>query len=257
MDLHILCSIFIRLLVSSSSIVGTSSEADLVAFIQEIEMMKFVGKHENVIQLYATTSMKGHPVMVMEYAEEGSLKNYLQKYRHHLADQSRFPTMRQLGKFGQQVAKGMVYLASKGLVHRDLAARNVVITDDLIAKVADFGLTRKAEFYYRMHRNGRVPLKWMAPESVCQKLFTTKSDVWSFGVLLWELFSLGETPAANMSTGEFLKALSSGVSVYTKPKLADDKLYQDLMQLCWRRNPNDRPSFEEIVDILSILFPSL
>nr|CDS25347.1 tyrosine protein kinase HCK [Hymenolepis microstoma] len=243
--------------VRSNFILETSSEEDLVAFVQEIEMMKFIGKHENVIQLYATSSFNGRPIMIMEYGAEGSLKNVLQKYSQVLADHLKSPDIPQLGKFAQQVAKGMAYLASKGVVHRDLAARNVIISEHLIAKVADFGLTRKAEFYYRMQKSGRVPLKWMAPESICQKLFTTKSDVWSFGVLLWELFSLGEMPASNLPNGEFFKALRSGVSVYTKPKYADDKLYEDLMQLCWKRHPNDRPSFDEIIDILSIFFPNL
>ncbi|VUZ41437.1 unnamed protein product [Hymenolepis diminuta] len=105
-----------------------------------------------------------------------------------------------------------------------------------------------------MQKSGRVPLKWMAPESVCQKLFTSKSDVWSFGVLLWELFSLGETPASDIPNGEFLKALSNGVSLYTKPKFADDRLYKELMQRCWNRHPEHRPNFDEIVDILSVLY---
>uniref|UniRef100_A0A915EVT6 Protein kinase domain-containing protein n=1 Tax=Echinococcus canadensis TaxID=519352 RepID=A0A915EVT6_9CEST len=110
-----------------------SSDVDVTAFVQEIEMMKFIGKHENMIRLQAT-----------------SIHN---------------------------VANGMVYLVSKDIVHRDLAARNVVLTKGLVRKVADFGLTRKVEFYYRLKGNGRAPLKWMAPESIFQKVFTAKPDM--------------------------------------------------------------------------------
>ncbi|KAH9286425.1 Fibroblast growth factor receptor 1 [Echinococcus granulosus] len=228
-----------------------SSDADVVAFVQEIEMMKFIGKHENVIQLYATSNHNGRPVMIMEYAAEGSLVDYLRKNRSWLATQPRPMTELVLLCFARQIANGMVYLASKDIVHRDLAARNVVLTKNLVAKVADFGLTRKVEFYYRMKGNGRVPLKWMAPESVFQKVFTTKSDVWSFGVLLWELFSLGDSPAADLSVNEFLEALHLGPSLYTKPKYADEEVFSGLIQPCWERQPECRPAFTDILATLS------
>ncbi|CDS40738.1 fibroblast growth factor receptor 4 [Echinococcus multilocularis] len=228
-----------------------SSDADVVAFVQEIEMMKFIGKHENVIQLYATSNHNGRPVMIMEYAAEGSLVDYLRKNRSWLATQARPMTELVLLCFARQIANGMVYLASKDIVHRDLAARNVVLTKNLVAKIADFGLTRKVEFYYRMKGNGRVPLKWMAPESVFQKVFTSKSDIWSFGVLLWELFSLGDSPAANLSVNEFLEALHLGPSLYTKPKYADEEVFSGLMQPCWEHQPECRPTFTDILATLS------
>nr|CDS15927.1 fibroblast growth factor receptor 4 [Echinococcus granulosus] len=193
--------------VAIKTLRGSSSKADVVSYVQEIKMMKFIGKRENRIQLHATSN--------------------------------------------HNVANGMVYLVSMDIVHRDLAARNVVLTKNLVAKVADFGLTRKVEFYYRMKGNGRVPLKWMAPESVFQKVFTTKSDVWSFGVLLWELFSLGDSPAADLSVNEFLEALHLGPSLYTKPKYADEEVFSGLIQPCWERQPECRPAFTDILATLS------
>ncbi|KAL5967827.1 Fibroblast growth factor receptor 1 [Taenia solium] len=230
-----------------------SSEADVVAFVQEIEMMKLIGKHENVIQLYATSSHNGRPVVIMEYAAEGSLVDYLRRNRSYLAAQPCAMTESVLLRFALQVANGMVYLASKGIVHRDLAARNVVMTSDLVAKVADFGLTRKVELYYRMRGTGPVPLKWMAPESIFQKVFTTKSDVWSFGVLLWEVFSLGDAPAAAIPINEFLKLLHEGASLHTKPKHAGEKVFMGIMQPCWGWRPECRPTFVEVVATLSKL----
>ncbi|VDK33620.1 unnamed protein product [Taenia asiatica] len=234
-----------------------SSEADVVAFVQEIEMMKFIGKHENVIQLYATSSHNGRPVAIMEYAAEGSLVDYLRRNRSCLATQPRAMMESVLLRFALQVANGMVYLASKGIVHRDLAARNVVMTSDLVAKVADFGLTRKVELYYRMRGTGPVPLKWMAPESVFQKVFTTKSDVWSFGVLLWEVFSLGDAPAAAVPINEFLRLLHEGASLHTKPKHADEKVFMGIMQPCWGWRPECRPTFVEVVATLSKLLQGI
>ncbi|KAM7543126.1 hypothetical protein Aperf_G00000006859 [Anoplocephala perfoliata] len=238
-------------LIGPTSAPENSSEADVVAFVQEIEMMKFIGKHENVIQLYATSSYNGRPVIVMEYAAKGSLANYLHKNHQSLATQSRSLTVSCFFRFAQQIANGMAYLASKGIVHRDLATRNVVLSKNWVAKVADFGLTRKVEFYYRMHGSGPVPLKWMAPESVFQKLFTSKSDVWSFGVLLWELFSLGESPASDVTNSDFLRALRKGQLLFPQPEFADDSLYKALMQRCWSLQPECRPSFCEIGNILS------
>ncbi|KAL5109230.1 Fibroblast growth factor receptor 1 [Taenia crassiceps] len=241
------------LTVAIKTLRADSSEADVVAFVQEMEMMKFIGKHENVIELYATSSYNGRPVVIMEYAAEGSLVDYLRRNRSCLANQLGAMRESVLLRFALQVANGMAYLASKGIVHRDLAARNVVVTKDLVAKVSDFGLTRKAELYYRMRGTGRVPLKWMAPECVFHKVFTTKSDVWSFGVLLWEVFSLGDAPAAAVSTNDFLKLLHAGASLYTKPKYADERVFVGLMQHCWEWRPECRPTFMDVVAALSKL----
>nr|CUU99259.1 hypothetical transcript [Hymenolepis microstoma] len=160
--------------------------------------------------------MKGRQFLVMEYGERGSLKDFLQKYSQPVADDPESPNIPQLTKFAQQIAKGMAYLASKRVVNSGLASRNVVLSELLVAKVIDFGLTRKAEFYYPMRNSSHVPLKWMAPGSVCEKLFTTKSDVWSLGVLRGELLSLGEMPAFNITNDEFLRALRNGMVCKTE-----------------------------------------
>ncbi|KAL5963726.1 Megakaryocyte-associated tyrosine-protein kinase [Taenia solium] len=147
----------------------------------------------------------GRP-MVMENAAEGNMVDYLRCNRSCLAIRPLAMTRLILLRFVLQVVNGMAFLASKGagIVHSDLAARNVMMTSDLVAKVADFSLTRKS----------RVPLKWMAPESVFHKVFPTKSDV----VLLRELFSLGDPPAAAVLINEFLQVLHKGAPILTKPK---------------------------------------
>ncbi|VDD79725.1 unnamed protein product [Mesocestoides corti] len=243
--------------VAIKTLYVNSSEDDVVDFVREIEMMKFIGKHENVVQLYATSTCNGRPVMVMEYAAEGSLVNYLRRNRALLSSQPLAKTESTLLSFACQVANGMAYLASKGIVHRDLAARNVVIAADLVAKIADFGLTRKAALYYRMRGTGRVPVKWMAPESIFQMVFTTKSDVWSFGVLLWELFSLGESPAAEVPFNEFVDLLRKGAPIYTKPKYASEDIFVKAIQTCWKRQPENRPTFVSILSTLSAFSESI
>jgi len=156
----------------------------------------------------------------------------------------------QLVQLAHQIGRGMEYLSSKKCVHRDLAARNVLVADGLIMKIADFGLARNISEteYYRKLSDGRLPLKWMAPEALFDRTYTVKSDVWSFGILVWEIMTLGGTPYPSVPHQELFDLLRSGCRM-EKPHQCSEDIY-DLMRACWNQQPEHRPSFTKIVEYL-------
>ncbi|XP_053564455.1 receptor-type tyrosine-protein kinase FLT3 [Bombina bombina] len=153
--------------------------------------------------------------------------------------------------FSYQVAKGMEFLESKLCIHRDLAARNILLTYGKVAKICDFGLARDVEndSNYVVKGNACLPVKWMAPESIFDGIYTIKSDVWSYGILLWEIFSLGVNPYPGMPVdAKFYKLLQSGYKM-DQPYYASDEVYF-LMQSCWAFDSRNRPCFPQLVSFL-------
>uniref|UniRef100_A0A8C5PSE2 receptor protein-tyrosine kinase n=1 Tax=Leptobrachium leishanense TaxID=445787 RepID=A0A8C5PSE2_9ANUR len=153
--------------------------------------------------------------------------------------------------FSYQVAKGMEFLESKLCIHRDLAARNILVTHGKLAKICDFGLARDVinDPNYVVKGNARLPVKWMAPESIFEGIYTIKSDVWSFGILLWEIFSLGVNPYPGIPVNaHFYKLLRSGFQM-DPPFYTTDEIYF-LMQSCWAFDSRKRPSFPQLVSFL-------
>ncbi|XP_034736780.1 vascular endothelial growth factor receptor 2 isoform X2 [Etheostoma cragini] len=163
-------------------------------------------------------------------------------------------TMEDLICYSFQVAKGMEFLSSRKCIHRDLAARNILLSENNVVKICDFGLARdvyKDPDYVRKG-DARLPLKWMAPETIFDRVYTTQSDVWSFGVLLWEIFSLGASPYPGVCIDElFCRRLKEGTRM-RPPEYATTDIYQTMLD-CWLDRPTDRPTFAELVGHLGNL----
>ncbi|XP_039601441.1 vascular endothelial growth factor receptor 1 isoform X2 [Polypterus senegalus] len=162
--------------------------------------------------------------------------------------------MEDLISYSFQVARGMEFLASRKCIHRDLAARNILLSENNVVKICDFGLARdiyKDPDYVRKG-DARLPLKWMAPESIFDKVYTTQSDVWSYGVLLWEIFSLGASPYPGLQIDEdFCNRLKEGTRMRA-PEYATPEVYK-IMLACWENDPKERPTFSELVKQLGDL----
>lgn len=150
----------------------------------------------------------------------------------------------------RQVAAGMAYLSERKFVHRDLATRNCLVGENMVVKIADFGLSRNiySADYYKANENDAIPIRWMPPESIFYNRYTTESDVWAYGVVLWEIFSYGLQPYYGMAHEEVIYYVRDG-NILSCPENCPLELY-NLMRLCWSKVPADRPSFSSIHRIL-------
>ncbi|KAL9986761.1 hypothetical protein ACROYT_G000954 [Oculina patagonica] len=161
-------------------------------------------------------------------------------------------TSQQLFSFAWQIARGMNHLAEKDFIHRDLAARNILVGNDNRVKVSDFGLMRQIyEDVYSAKKTKKLPVKWMAPESIFDSIFTIKSDVWSFGILLWEMATMGGVPYPTLTNSELCRLLKTGYRM-ERPDMCCDEAYE-LMSECWREDPSTRPSFSELIERLEVI----
>ncbi|XP_049742153.1 ephrin type-A receptor 5 isoform X7 [Elephas maximus indicus] len=203
--------------------------------------------HPNIIHLEGVVT-KSKPVMIVtEYMENGSLDTFLKK------NDGQFTVIQLVGML-RGIAAGMRYLSDMGYVHRDLAARNILINSNLVCKVSDFGLSRvledDPEAAYTT-RGGKIPIRWTAPEAIAFRKFTSASDVWSYGIVMWEVVSYGERPYWEMTNQDVIKAVEEGYRL-PSPMDCPAALYQ-LMLDCWQKDRNSRPKFEEIVNMLDKL----
>ncbi|XP_012263583.2 tyrosine-protein kinase hopscotch [Athalia rosae] len=218
-------------------------EADLRDFEREISIMKTL-KHPNVVEILGVIS-EPEVCLVMEFVKHGSLQSYLAIHRETL-------THRRLLGFALNIATGMDYLGRKSIVHRDLAARNILVAGEDRVKISDFGLAQVTgkNDYYILQTNRDLPIKWYAPESLRNGKFSTRSDVWSFGVTMYEMFGLGEEPRVpgvgeDGSSGggaELLEALERG-SRLPCPPTCPQSVYVKLMYPCWHLHSHERPDF--------------
>ncbi|XP_031426078.1 fibroblast growth factor receptor 1-A isoform X1 [Clupea harengus] len=235
-----------------------ATEKDLSDLISEMEMMKIIGKHKNIINLLGACTQEGPLYVIVEFASKGNLREYLRARRppgmEYCYNPDQVPienmSIKDLVSCAYQVARGMEYLSSKKCIHRDLAARNVLVTEDNVMKIADFGLARDIHHidYYKKTTNGRLPVKWMAPEALFDRIYTHQSDVWSFGVLLWETFTLGGSPYPGVPVEELFKLLKEGHRM-DKPTTCTHEMYM-MMRDCWHAVPSQRPTFKQLVEDL-------
>uniref|UniRef100_A0A3B3RMV1 Tyrosine-protein kinase n=1 Tax=Paramormyrops kingsleyae TaxID=1676925 RepID=A0A3B3RMV1_9TELE len=208
------------------------SDATAQAFIAEASVMTQL-RHNNLVQLLGVIIEEIGLFIVTEYMAKGSLVDYLRsRGRTVLGGEC-------LLKFSLDVCEAMEYLEANNFVHRDLAARNVLVSEDNIAKVSDFGLTKEAS---STQDTAKLPVKWTSPEALREKQFSTKSDVWSYGILLWEIYSFGRVPYPRIPLKEVVPRVEKGYKM-DAPDGCPLVVY-DIMKQCWTLSPVERPSFQ-------------
>ncbi|KAL3112806.1 hypothetical protein niasHT_019780 [Heterodera trifolii] len=289
---------------------SAAQERELIILVSEMQILKSIGHHPNILRLIGCCTGLGPLLVVLELCEHGNLKDFLRKHRpaeakreHSVegyeeegesttgaegtekeSDRSepkqspsgkmyqnmldspgtlpmpstsatstaqilnRQLTLRDLVRFGADIAKGMDFLASKKIIHRDLAARNVLVADNVTMKISDFGLSRNIFYndYYRKRGAGRLPIKWMAPEALEANVYTVHSDVWSYGILLWEIMTMGGTPYPSIAMPQLYNLLKEGYRMEA-PHNCPEEIYE-VMVSCWQDRPETRPAFRTIAE---------
>uniref|UniRef100_A0A3B3C0X4 receptor protein-tyrosine kinase n=1 Tax=Oryzias melastigma TaxID=30732 RepID=A0A3B3C0X4_ORYME len=264
-----------------------SEERD--ALMSELKILSHLGYHNNIVNLLGACTQGGPMWMITEYCIHGDLLNFLRVhaqdlmaltmltaedgegaacYKNMAVQKARLRrsegfrhtpgvSLCDLMMFSYQVAQGLDFLSTRNCIHRDVAARNVLLTDQHIAKICDFGLARdiRNDDSYIVQGNARLPVKWMAPESIFQCVYTLQSDVWSYGVLLWEIFSLGKSPYPNVAVdANFYRMIKDGHHMEA-PDFAPAEMYH-LMTLCWSLEPTHRPTFKQVGEHINRLLLS-
>ena len=214
--------------------------------------------HPNIVRLLGVCAIGSPMCLLFEFMGRGDLRNFLRScspsnYNTITRDsqgelfEDRKLCASDLTAISRQIAAGMVYLSERQFVHRDLACRNCLIGDDLVVKIADFGLSQKLfqNDVYRGDENDAIPIRWLPLESILYKKFTIQSDVWSFGILMWEVFSFAAQPYQGMSHTQLVEFLESGQRLHI-PESTPQYIYNIMIQ-CWQDSPMDRPSFTFIL----------
>uniref|UniRef100_A0AAV2KZ43 Tyrosine-protein kinase receptor n=1 Tax=Knipowitschia caucasica TaxID=637954 RepID=A0AAV2KZ43_KNICA len=232
--------------VAIKTVNEVASMRERIEFLNEASVMKEFNCH-HVVRLLGVVSQGQPTLVIMELMTRGDLKSHLRSLRKPNSTTQVLPPMKKMIQMTGEIADGMAYLNANKFVHRDLAARNCMVAEDFTVKIGDFGMTRDIyeTDYYRKGGKGLLPVRWMSPESLKDGVFTTMSDVWSFGVVLWEISTLAEQPYQGMSNEQVLRFVMEG-GLLDKPDNCPDMLFE-LMRMCWQYNPKMRPSFLEII----------
>ncbi|KAM3870919.1 tyrosine-protein kinase receptor TYRO3 [Diretmus argenteus] len=236
-----------------------TSSSDIEQCLKEAAYMKDF-HHPNVIQLIGVSLHRRPgqrlpvPMVILPFMKHGDLHTFLLLSR--LGEQPFDLSLQTLVRFMLDVARGMEYLSSKSIIHRDLAARNCMLDENMTVCVADFGLSKKiySGDYYRQGSVSKLPVKWIALESLADNVYTTQSDVWAFGVTMWEVMARGQTPYPGVENSEIYEYLIKGERLKQPPDCRDD-IYE-IMHSCWSPVPKCRPSFQHLIDQLETLWLS-
>ncbi|XP_076125721.1 BDNF/NT-3 growth factors receptor isoform X3 [Alosa pseudoharengus] len=224
-------------------------------FRREAELLTNL-KHEHIVTFYGVCVESDPIIMVFEYMKHGDLNKFLRAHGPDAVlvgetqEQCELPvqmlSQAQMLHIAQQIAAGMVYLASQHFVHRDLATRNCLVGENLLVKIGDFGMSRDvySTDYYRVGGHTMLPIRWMPPESIMYRKFTTESDVWSLGVVLWEIFTYGKQPWYQLSNNEVIECITQG-RVLQRPRCCTQEVFE-LMLGCWHREPHMRLNIRQI-----------
>lgn len=220
---------------------GSMSEDD---FIEEAKvMMKLC--HENLVQLYGVCTKQRPIYIVTEYLSNGCLLNYLR-------DSLQNPTGILLLEMCKDVSEGMAYLEANQYIHRDLAARNCLVDSNGTIKVTDFGLSRYVlDDEYLSSAGSKFPVRWSPPEVLLYCKFSSKSDIWAFGVLMWEVYTLGKMPYDRWNNTEIVEKISAGQRLY-RPNKANERVHA-IMMSCWHERADERPTFQDLVMVIKDL----
>ncbi|XP_028394142.1 uncharacterized protein LOC114518358 [Dendronephthya gigantea] len=222
-----------------------ANENDHRYLMNELATMSEIEDHENVVNLIgACTSEDGPLLLVLEFCSRGTLETNL---RDNEKIEQLFLKKTKIN-LANEIANGMAHLTSEGIVHQDLAAKNVLLTDDFTPKIANFGLPRDLYDSYHKTTQTNSSIRWLAIESLTDGLYTTKSDVWSFAVLMWEIETNGCVPYRELDVENLVNQIHGGYRL-SKPEETSNEMYKLMLQ-CWETNPEDRPTFHVIIDIL-------
>ncbi|XP_078100393.1 tyrosine-protein kinase Tec isoform X3 [Sander vitreus] len=211
-------------------------------FIEEAKVMMRLS-HPKLVQLYGVCSQQKPIYIVTEFMEHGCLLNFLRQQRGSFS-------LGSLLSICLDVSEGMEHLEANGFIHRDLAARNCLVNDSQVVKVSDFGMARYVlDDQYTSSSGAKFPVKWSPPEVFNFCKYSSKSDVWSFGVLMWEVFTEGRMPFEQSQNHEVVTLVTKGHRLY-RPKMATPAIY-DIMQITWHERPEERPSFAQLCLMIS------
>lgn len=242
--------------VAVKTLKDDATESEYKDLASEIKVLIHIGKHKCIVNLLGACTRDGSLFSIMEYCPFGDLKNFLKSKRQCFVPEwsiSLHDNICDSFTFGDaatmvfQIAKGMEFLHSKKLIHRDLACRNILLGEQYCVKISDFGLARDIyeDDNYVKTTTGLLPVKWMSPESLFDKIYNTKTDVWSFSIVLWEIFTLGGSPYPGIPVEDLFAYISRGHRM-SQPDSCPDPMYEIMMQ-CWKQESKYRPNFTEIV----------
>ncbi|XP_013389003.1 fibroblast growth factor receptor 1-like [Lingula anatina] len=242
----------------------TSDTSLCSEMMKELKVMLKIQTHPNVVELLGScTRDDAVPLIIVEYLPNGNLQDYLRNDRSkrevrygNLHGISSSLTPHDLIKFALDVANGMSYLSSMAILHRDLATRNILVAEDRTCKISDFGFAKDVikTHTYEKQSQGRLPIRWMSSEALFDNIFTTQSDVWAYGVLLWEIVTLGSSPYPGMSAKQVMEAITEGYRMPQPPHCSLGMYI--IMSSCWEEVPSARSTFKDIVNSLDVLLAS-